>query len=74
MRITGQPHGECSDSNGPAIIGLAPKRLCCAVLQSAYASALAFSATVPRDLRDLRPRDQIDLQSFIWGQGSDEYD
>jgi hypothetical protein len=41
---------------------------------STYASALEFSATVRRDLRDLRPRDQIDLQSFIWVQGSDEYD
>ena len=29
--------------------------------------------TVSRDLRDLRPRDQIDIQSFIWVQGSDEY-
>jgi hypothetical protein len=28
---------------------------------------------VRRDLRDLRPRDMIDLQSFIWVQGSDEY-
>ena len=24
--------------------------------------------------RDLRPRDIIDLQSFIWVMGSDEYD
>ena len=39
-----------------------------------YASLLAFAATVRRDLRDLRPRDTIDLQSFIWVQGSDEYD
>jgi hypothetical protein len=38
-----------------------------------YASALAFAATVRRDLRDLRPRDQIDAQSFIWVQGSEEY-
>ena len=27
-----------------------------------------------RDLSDLRPRDMIDLQSFMWVQGSDEYD
>ena len=40
---------------------------------STYASLLAFAATVRRDLRDLRPRDMIDLQSFIWVQGSDEY-
>jgi hypothetical protein len=38
-----------------------------------YASLLEFSATVRRDMRDLRPRDMIDLQSFIWVQGSDEY-
>ena len=25
------------------------------------------------DLRDLRPRDMIDIQSFIWVQGSEEY-
>ena len=38
-----------------------------------YESLLAFARTVARDLRDLRPRDQIDIQSFIWVQGSDEY-
>jgi hypothetical protein len=38
-----------------------------------YASLLEFAKTVRRDLRDLRPRDMIDLQSFIWVQGSDEY-
>ena len=38
-----------------------------------YASLLEFSATVRRDLKDLRPRDMIDIQSFIWVQGSDEY-
>jgi integrase len=38
-----------------------------------YESLLAFAHTVSRDLRDLRPRDQIDIQSFIWVQGSDEY-
>lgn len=38
-----------------------------------YASLLAFAETVRGDLRDLRPRDMIDLQSFIWVQGSDEY-
>lgn len=25
------------------------------------------------DLRDLPPRDMIDIQSFLWIQGSDEY-
>jgi hypothetical protein len=39
-----------------------------------YASLLAFAEQVRRDQRDLRPRDMIDLQSFIWVQGSDEYE
>lgn len=38
-----------------------------------YASYLEFAAIVRRDLSDLRPRDMIDIQSFIWVQGSDEY-
>jgi hypothetical protein len=39
-----------------------------------YQSLLAFAGTVRRDVGDLRPRDMIDLQSFIWVQGSDEYE
>jgi hypothetical protein len=39
-----------------------------------YASLLDFAAVVERDLSDLRPRDMIDIQSFIWVQGSDEYE
>ena len=39
-----------------------------------YASLLDFAATVRRDLRDMRPRDMIDVQSFLWVQGSDEYE
>jgi len=39
-----------------------------------YQSLLDFASTVRRDLRDLCPRDMIDLQSFIWVQGSDEYE
>ena len=39
-----------------------------------YASLLEFAERVRRDQRDLRPRDMIDLQSFIWVQGSDEYE
>ena len=39
-----------------------------------YRSLLEFAATVRRDLRDQRPRDMIDIQSFIWVQGSDEYE
>ncbi len=38
-----------------------------------YADLLALAETLRRDLRDLRPRDMIDLQSFIWVQGSEEY-
>jgi hypothetical protein len=38
-----------------------------------YASLQQFAATIRADLRDLRPRDMIDIQSFIWVQGSDEY-
>jgi hypothetical protein len=39
-----------------------------------YGRFLEFAQELRRDLRDLRPRDMIDLQSFIWVQGSDEYD
>ncbi|MGN6111997.1 MAG: hypothetical protein ACTHOC_03145 [Luteimonas sp.] len=38
-----------------------------------YAGLLEFCALVKRDLADLRPRDMIDIQSFLWVQGSDEY-
>ena len=38
-----------------------------------YASLLAFAERVRTDTRDLGPRDMIDLQGFIWVQGSDEY-
>ena len=39
-----------------------------------YASLLGFAEQVRKDTRDLKPRDMIDLQSFIWVQGSDEYE
>jgi hypothetical protein len=39
-----------------------------------YAGILDFADTVRADLRDLRPRDRIDIQSFLWVQGSDEYE
>lgn len=39
-----------------------------------YESLLAFADVVRRDTADLRPRDMIDIQSFIWVQGSDEYE
>lgn len=38
-----------------------------------YGSFLEFAQTVREDMADLRPRDMIDIQSFIWVQGSDEY-
>lgn len=40
----------------------------------AYASLLQLAETVRRDLSDLKPRDMIDVQSFLWVQGSDEYE
>ena len=39
-----------------------------------YASLLELAERVLRDQRDLRPRDMIDVQSFLWVQGSEEYD
>src|ERR1043165_7622120 len=39
-----------------------------------YASLLEFAEAIRRDQRDLGPRDMIDLQSFMWVQGSDEYE
>jgi hypothetical protein len=38
-----------------------------------YASMLEFAETVRRDLNDLQPRDMMDIQSFMWVQGSSEY-
>jgi hypothetical protein len=40
----------------------------------AYERLLAFARLVKRDLADLKPRDMIDIQSFLWVQGSDEYE
>ena len=39
-----------------------------------YANLLEFARVVRHDLSDWRPRDMIDIQSFIWVQGSDEYE
>jgi hypothetical protein len=39
-----------------------------------YASMLKFANAARTDLLDLHPRDLIDIQSFLWVQGSDEYD
>jgi hypothetical protein len=38
-----------------------------------YSRFLQFAATIRRDLSDLHPRDMIDIQSFMWIQGSAEY-
>jgi hypothetical protein len=38
-----------------------------------YSQILELAARVKHDLRDLEPRDMIDVQSFLWVQGSDEY-
>jgi hypothetical protein len=39
-----------------------------------YASLLEFAHSIRSDLRDLEPQDMIDIQSFIWVQGSDEFE
>jgi hypothetical protein len=38
-----------------------------------YASLLEFADVVRRYLREMRPRDLIDIQSVIWVLGSNEY-
>ncbi len=38
-----------------------------------YASLLELAEAVRRDQKALGPRDMIDVQSFLWVQGSDEY-
>jgi hypothetical protein len=39
-----------------------------------YAGFLEFAYALRREINDLRPRDMIDIQSFMWVHGSDEYD
>ena len=39
-----------------------------------YSHLLDFAKTVSRDQEELKPRDMIDIQSFLWVQGSDEYE
>ena len=39
-----------------------------------YSEFLQFREVVRSEITDLRPRDMIDIQSFIWVLGSDEYD
>ncbi len=38
-----------------------------------YAGYLTLAGQVRAGIRDMRPRDMIDIQSFLWVQGSDEY-
>lgn len=38
-----------------------------------YRSLLDFVETVRSDIAHLKPKDMIDMQSFVWVQGSDEY-
>lgn len=38
-----------------------------------YRDLLAIADLVRHDLHDLQPRDLIDIQSFLWVQGSEEY-
>jgi hypothetical protein len=38
-----------------------------------YRGILDFVGRVRIDIRNLNPRDMIDMQSFLWVQGSDEY-
>ena len=39
-----------------------------------YDDVLRFAELIRAEQADLRPRDMIDLQGFIWVQGSDEYE
>ena len=41
---------------------------------ASYSEFLRLARTVKEDLADLKPRDMIDVQSFLWVQGSDEYE
>jgi hypothetical protein len=41
---------------------------------STYSQLLELGARVRSEQRDLRPRDMIDIQSFLWVQGSAEYE
>ena len=39
-----------------------------------YSQLLELAGRIRREQRDLRPRDMIDIQSFLWVQGSAEYE
>ncbi|MDB5228943.1 MAG: hypothetical protein JWN78_3136 [Bacteroidota bacterium] len=38
-----------------------------------YKSMLEFAEKIRKDVKHLKPRDMIDVQSYMWVQGSDEY-
>jgi hypothetical protein len=38
-----------------------------------WKSLMAFVKQIKKDISDLKPRDMIDIQSFIWVLGSEEY-
>ena len=38
-----------------------------------YQSLLDFAALIKKDVAALKPQDMIDIQSFIWVLGSEEY-
>ena len=42
--------------------------------RATYSQLLDFARLVRGDLHNLKPRDMIDIQSFLWVQGSDEYE
>lgn len=39
-----------------------------------YQSILGFAEQIKKDIADLKPRDMMDVQSFIWVLGSQEYE
>jgi hypothetical protein len=39
-----------------------------------YKNFLEFAEEVEKDILDMKPRDYIDIQSYIWVMGSEEYD
>lgn len=39
-----------------------------------YRQLLEFAEVVREDQRELKPKDMIDIQGFLWVQGSDEYE
>jgi hypothetical protein len=38
-----------------------------------YKNLMSFVRKVRGDISDMRPRDMIDMQSFLWVQGSEEF-